>query len=87
MLTTTNLTTTNLTTKRLTAILASLAILMLTGCSSSLIKGDPQTVGLQEPCIICGEDWIFIQNRGSNAQLSAREQGYDGTNYDTTVRY
>jgi len=50
--------------------------------------GEPaKTDSLSEPCIKCGEDWIFINNEPFAAQRQAnREQGYDGTNWEV-VRY
>ena len=80
---------------RLTILLLSLGFLT-TGCSlhttthsNEWLKGEPATLGtLAEPCIICGEDWIFIPNEPFAAQhQSRREQGYDGTNWGTTVVY
>jgi hypothetical protein len=86
-----------ITSKWLTAFFGSLLITVTTGCSSlhktthynEWFKGQPAvTDSLQEPCISCGEDWIFIGNEPFAAQVqSVREQGYDGTNWDTTVRY
>jgi len=74
---------------RLTMLICSLAV--FTGCSSmsgtthynEWLVGKSATDGLAEPCIKCGEDWIFINNEPFAAQnQSRREQGYDGTNYE-----
>ena len=80
---------------RLTIIIGSL-LLLTTGCSSlqktshynEWFIGEPaKTDSLTEPCIICGEDWIFINNEPFAAQKQAqREQGYDGTNWEV-IRY
>lgn len=59
-----------------TAIL-SLTLIMLTGCTS--VFQDPNTVGYRDydPCIRCGEGWIFLPNPGYGDQLAKwrREHG------------
>ena len=85
---------------RLTIVIGSL-MLITTGCSSvgtitknnEWFMGEPATAdSLKEPCIACGEDWIFIGNEPFAAQKQPyRENGFylnkNGTNYDTTVSY
>ena len=78
-------------------VLLACVTLVTTGCSlnstthsNEWLTGQAAVTGqsMKEPCIKCGEDWIFIQNEPFAAQhLSRREQGYDGTNWGTTVKY
>ena len=56
-----------------------LASVMISGCSMSLDQRaftNSSTAG--DPCIKCGEDWIFIANEPNAAiRQSKREQGWE----------
>ncbi len=61
-------------------IIISLLILT-TGCSATKnnewMMGSLPVDSLQEPCIKCNEDWIFIQNEPHGALWSNKRRGYD----------
>ena len=64
---------------RITSLLL-LTIIFTTGCSATKnnewLMGSIQADSLQEPCIKCNEDWIFIQNEPFGAQYSEKRKGY-----------
>ena len=74
-----------------------LTIIFTTGCSATKnnewLMGSVPTDTLSEPCIKCGEDWIFIQNEPFGAQYSLKRKGYvagtagTDTSWSNTVRY
>ena len=61
-------------------IIISLLILT-TGCSATKnnewMMGSLPVDSLQEPCIKCNEDWIFIQNEPFGAFWSNKRKGYN----------
>jgi hypothetical protein len=61
-------------------IIISLLILT-TGCSATKnnewMMGSLPVDSLQEPCIKCNEDWIFIQNEPHRGMWSSKRKGYD----------
>ncbi len=56
-----------------------LASVMISGCSASLDqRAFLQSSTAGDPCIKCGEDWIFIANEPNAAiRQSKREQGWE----------
>jgi hypothetical protein len=56
-------------------------LLFTTGCSvtknNEWMMGSLPVDSLQEPCIKCNEDWIFIQNEPHRGMWSSKRKGYD----------
>ena len=77
-------------------IIISLLILT-TGCSATKnnewMMGSLPVDSLQEPCIKCNEDWIFIQNEPFGAQYKLKRDGYvpgtanSDSSWSNKVRY